>query len=276
MDVHHDHGAGHHGANGHRQSPASGATAVPIGTDVTATFSAAVQPSTISFVLKRGSTTITSKVSYDPATDRVELVPSSSLAYSTSYTATLSGAKDLYGNTMTSTSWSFTTGASPGTSPPAVTAETPAPNAILVATSSTVTATFNEAVTASSVNTTNFVLKTSGGSTVAATVSYNTTTHVATLTPSSALVASSTYTATISGVTDSGGHKMASAFTWSFTTAGAAVTTAPTVTAEPGIGRDWRGHRQPREGDVQCRSPTQHDHLHAQERVDYRRGNGDL
>ncbi len=102
------------------------------------------------------------------------LDPNSNLASSTTYTATLSGAQDLSGNTMTSTSWSFTTAASPGTSPPAVTAETPAPSAILVATNSTVTATFNEAVTSSTVNASNFVLKNSSGTTVAATVSYNT------------------------------------------------------------------------------------------------------
>jgi methionine-rich copper-binding protein CopC len=212
------------------RTPASGATGVAIGTDVSATFSTAVQASTISFVLKTGSTTIGSSVAYDPATHMVALNPTSSLSSSTTYTATLSGAKDLYGNTMASTSWSFTTAAAPG-SAPAVTAETPAPGAILVATGSSVKATFNEAVTASTVNVTNFVLKTSGGSTVAATVSYNSSGHVATLKPSSALAPSTTYTATISGVTDSHGRTMASPFSWSFTTAGTSVTTAPTITA---------------------------------------------
>jgi hypothetical protein len=38
------------------------------------------------------------------------LVPTGSLAYSTAYTVTLSGAQDLVGNTMTAVSWSFTTG----------------------------------------------------------------------------------------------------------------------------------------------------------------------
>ncbi len=213
------------------KSPAASATLVPIGSDVSATFSEPVQASTITFTLKNGVNTVGSTVNYDPATKSVELVPTSNLAASTTYTASLSGAQDLSGNVMTTLTWTFTTAASPGTTPPAVTAETPAPNALLVATNSTVTATFNEAVTSSTVNASNFVLKNSSGTTVAATVSYNTTSHVATLTPTTALAASSTYTATISGVTDSGGHTMASAFSWSFTTTGPADTTAPTVTS---------------------------------------------
>jgi hypothetical protein len=43
------------------------------------------------------------------ATRTATLTPNSNLANSTTYTVTVSGAKDLSGNTMTSTSWSFTT-----------------------------------------------------------------------------------------------------------------------------------------------------------------------
>ena len=71
------------------------------------------------------------------------------LSNSTTYTATVNGVKDMAGDPMTSPfSWSFTTGPVP-----AVTSETPASGATGVATNTTVTATFNEAVQASTVNT---------------------------------------------------------------------------------------------------------------------------
>ncbi len=69
-----------------------------------------------------------------------------------------------------------------------------------MATNSTVTATFNEAVQSSTITTTNFVLKSSSGTTVTATASYNSSTNTATLTPSALLANSTKYTATISGV----------------------------------------------------------------------------
>ena len=93
-------------------TPASGATGVPVNTTVTGTFSEAVQASTISFVLENSAgTTVPSSVSYNSSNSVVTLTPSAALAYSTTYTATLSRAKDSAGNTMTSISWSFTTAA---------------------------------------------------------------------------------------------------------------------------------------------------------------------
>ena len=119
--------------------------------------------------------------------------------------------------------WTFTTASGPV---PTVTSETPAPSASGVMTNSNVTATFNEAVQASSITATNFVLKDPKNNTVPATLAYNSSTNTATLTPSSLLANSTTYTATISGVTDAAGHAMANPFSWSFTTGPApAVTT---------------------------------------------------
>ena len=112
------------------QTPASGATGVPVPSNVTATLSEAVLPGTISFVLQTGLTTVPATVTYDVASRIVTLDPSSNLAAGTTYTATLSGAQDLWGNTMTSTSWSFTTAA--GTTAPTVTAQSPASGATYV------------------------------------------------------------------------------------------------------------------------------------------------
>ena len=105
-----------------------------------------------------------------------------------------------------------------GSISPTVTSENPAPNAAGVATNTAVTATFNESVLASTVNTTNFTLTDPSGNLVSASVSYADSTHTATLTPKVALGYGSSYTATISGVTDAAGHTMANPFSWSFTT----------------------------------------------------------
>jgi hypothetical protein len=99
-----------------------------------------------------------------------------------------------------------------------------------VATNTTVTATFNEAVQASTVNTTNYVLKDPNGKTVTATVSYNSTTYTATLNPSAALANATKYTCTVSGVLDTAGDPMNGPFSCSFTTA--TTSSAPTVIAE--------------------------------------------
>jgi hypothetical protein len=96
------------------QSPASGATKVPFNTAVTVTFSKAVQQSTISFTLKDASNaTVPASLSYNGTTRVATLQPSANLAQNATFTASLSGAKDNYGNVMTPVSWSFTTGGCP-------------------------------------------------------------------------------------------------------------------------------------------------------------------
>ncbi len=114
------------------------------------------------------------------------------------------------------------------TTPPTVTSTTPASGATGVATSARVSATFSEAMTATSVTTTTFQLRNAANTVVAATLSYNASTRVATLTPSQALASSASYTATITGgsagVKDSAGNAMAANRVWSFNTAAAPTT----------------------------------------------------
>nr|WP_210420245.1 Ig-like domain-containing protein [Aquisphaera giovannonii] len=226
------------------RTPGSGAVGVATPTAVTATFSEAMQAPSIStstFALKSSSgAAVAASVSYNATTRVATLTPASALAYSTTYTATLSGPKDSAGNALAATSWSFTTAAAApaDTTPPTVSARTPGSGATGVATSTAVTATFSEAMQAPSISTSTFALKSSSGAAVAASVSYNATTRVATLTPASALAYSTTYTATLSGPKDSAGNALA-ATSWSFTTAAAAPadTTPPTVSARtPGSG----------------------------------------
>ena len=95
--------------------PANAATGVAINVNITATFSEAMDPLTISttdFTLTRGLTAVAGTVTYVGLT--ATFTPSSTLAYNTAYTATVTtGARDLAGNALaTNFAWSFTTGVS--------------------------------------------------------------------------------------------------------------------------------------------------------------------
>jgi hypothetical protein len=101
------------------RTPASGATGVAVDTVVTATFSEAMNASTIttsSFTLRRGATPVSGSVSYNSGSYTATFDPAADLAYDTTYTASLSTAiTDAAGNPLASTySWSFTTGSEPG------------------------------------------------------------------------------------------------------------------------------------------------------------------
>jgi len=93
-------------------SPAKGVIWVSVSTAIRATFSEALDPATITtatFAVRAGSTYIKGTVSYSGTT--ATFTPSSSLAYRTTYTATIgTGVRDLAGNAMQSSyAWSFTT-----------------------------------------------------------------------------------------------------------------------------------------------------------------------
>jgi hypothetical protein len=112
------------------------------------------------------------------------------------------------------------------TTPPAITSVSPTPGSSGVQTGASATATFNEAMTAASIDSSSFLLRDPSNALVSAAVTYNSGTRTATLTPSSALAASTQYTAVVRGgtvdprVKDSAGNAMAADYTWSFTTAG--------------------------------------------------------
>jgi C1A family cysteine protease len=100
------------------QSPSSGATAVNPSTTVSVTFSETMSASSLttsSFTLTQGGSPVSGSVSYDAGTQTATFTPSGNLAYSTSYTATLTtGVQDSEGVALaSSSSWSFTTSAPP-------------------------------------------------------------------------------------------------------------------------------------------------------------------
>ena len=94
-------------------TPAAGATGVAVSAAPSATFSQAVVPNTVSFTVKdSGGTTVPGSVSFNAGNTVATFTPTSSLAASTGYTATVSGAQNASGTAMTSPfTWSFTTGA---------------------------------------------------------------------------------------------------------------------------------------------------------------------
>ena len=96
--------------------------AVSVGASVAVTFSEAMNAATINsstFVLRDpGNAVVPSSVSYDGTTNVATLTPTTALAPSTTYTATVSGGssgvKDSSGNALASDlAWSFTTGDAP-------------------------------------------------------------------------------------------------------------------------------------------------------------------
>jgi hypothetical protein len=223
-------------------SPLSGATGVTTGTAVTATFSEAMSATTINastFELRNASNSlVTATVTYSSATNTATLTPTASLANSTTYTASVkggsAGVKDVAGNPLaTDRVWSFTTIAG-DTTPPTVTSVFPTSGASGVSTGTAVTATFSEAMSATTINASTFELRNPLNTLVAATVTYSSATNTATLTPTASLANSTTYTASVksgsAGVKDVAGNPLATDRVWSFTTI-AGDTTPPTVSA---------------------------------------------
>ena len=94
-------------------SPSGGASGVAVSAAPTATFSQAVLPGTVSFTVQdSGGTAVAGAVSFNAGNTVATFTPAGSLGYSTTYTATVSGAQNTTGTPMGSAySWSFTTAA---------------------------------------------------------------------------------------------------------------------------------------------------------------------
>lgn len=202
-------------------APPNSANGACSNTIVTATFSEAMNPSTLNastFTLTGpNGATVSGQVTYATTSKTAIFTPATSLALDTVFTATITiGANDAFGNHLASNFvWSFTTGLTTcsGVGAPSVVSVTPANGACP---NTAVTATFSEAMNASTINASTFTL---GGPGAAGTVSYDVPNQTATFTPSAALALSTMYTATITtGAQDLLGNGLANNFTWNFTT----------------------------------------------------------
>src|SRR6185369_14101445 len=195
-------------------TPAASAVGIERKATVTASFSAAMSPTTINattFTVMKGTTAVPGTVTYSGTT--ATFTPTSPLDASSVYTATISsGAKSSSGVALgTDMVWSFTTVGLPvaGTSDPL-------DNATAVSLSKVVAITFSGPMDPSTITSSTFMLK-QGTTAVAGTVAYSGST--ATFTPTSALTANMVYTATVTtGAKNVAGDAIASNKVWSFTT----------------------------------------------------------
>jgi O-glycosyl hydrolase len=219
-------------------TPAAGSTGVAVTAPVTATFNQVMSATTFNastFTLTpAGGTAVTGNISYSAGSSTAVFAPASPLAYNTVYTATITtGVQNPAGTALAaSDTWSFTTATGPA---PTVTAVTPGNGSTGLVANTTITATFSEALNASTITASTFTLTPQGGAPVSATVSYNATTFTATLKPNAPLAANKTYTAAVTtGVVGATGNAMANVNSWSFTTAEGPVPTVTAVTPTTG------------------------------------------
>ncbi|TFB71019.1 heme peroxidase [Cryobacterium sp. Hz9] len=198
------------------RTPASGARSVSQTGNLTATFSEPVTGvSGTTLVLRLGTTAVPAVVSYNATTRVATLNPSATLIADRTYTATLSGIRDVAGNLMVASSWSFTTGPAP-----TITSRTPAAGATGVARNANVLATFSEDITGVSATTVQ-ITRVSTGAVVTSVAAYNATTNVLTINPSVTLSSNVQYRVTVTGgntsVRDLVGNPLVTS-TWTFTT----------------------------------------------------------
>lgn len=212
--------------------PEDGAIDVPFDTLISATFSEAMDPltiSTASFTLTDGTTPVAGSVTYTGLT--ATFTPATELAPETLYTATISTtAADLAGNTLAEAFvWTFTIEVAPDTEAPTVISTIPEDVATAVAVNSNLSATFSEAMDPTTISATSFTLSL-GIVPILGTVTYADDT--ATYNPTINLLPDSLYTATISTEsTDAAGNALAEDFVWTFTTGAAGEGTAPVVSS---------------------------------------------
>jgi hypothetical protein len=209
-------------------SPPNAAAGVCSNSLVTATFSEAMNVASINTTTFTVSPGVTGTITHDPSNTVFTFTPSSPLAISTVYTATLTtGVRDLFGNALaTNFVWSFTTAANGCNPPPTVLSVTPPNAATGICSNSVVTATFSEAMNVATINPATFTVATG----VTGTITHDASNTVFTFTPSSPLAIGTVYTATLTtGVRDLFGNALATNFVWSFTTAANGCNPPPTV-----------------------------------------------
>ncbi len=190
-------------------------------TIVTATFSEAMNPSSLDgstvTLTGPGAAPVAGQVTYDASSDTAVFTPTSSLTLSTLYTATITtGAQDMFGNSLASDFvWTFTTGANPCQPPAPPISVTPPNGSPGVCPNIVVAATFPQAMDPATINAATFTVAPG----VTGTITHDSSNTIFTFTPSGNLALSTLYTVTITtGAKDPFGNALASNFVWNFTT----------------------------------------------------------
>jgi len=203
--------------------PANGASAVPVSTPISFTFSVPLDPASVttsSFTVVAGPTPVAGTVSVSGAV--ATFTPSAPLAANTTYTANVSGNVKNQAGTMLGGNfyWVFQT-----KSFVSVVAISPAPYSYPVALNSIPTATFSNPVDPNTVNTSTFTLSGPLGL-IPGSVGYSGST--ATFTPTNPLSVNTVYRASINNnVKDLAGDSLAIGRTWTFQTFAPGTATTP-------------------------------------------------
>ena len=221
-------------------NPAAGpppTTGVATNQKITATFSQQMDSTTITgltFTLTGpGLTPVAGTVTYSTIGTTATFTPSSDLAASTLFTATITTeARDLAENSLAADfTWTFTTGLGPDGSAPTITLTTPASGASSVSTNASINATFSKAMDPATLSPVTFTLYDNTASTpIDGKITYDATNWMVTFTPtgpaSPPLTATDSFTATITtGAKDLEGNALAAGSKpnpWSFTTGSSA------------------------------------------------------
>ena len=199
-----------------------------------AVFSEAMNPETIdssTFTLTGpGTTPVNGQITYDMTSNSAVFTPASSLATSTTYTATLTtGVADLLGQHLANNFvWTFTTAATMCQPPLPPSSISPASASTGICSNAVVAVTFPQAMLPASVNPATFKLTGPGVTVDPGTITHDVPNKIFVFSPTVALALNTGYTATITtGAQDASGRALASDFVSTFTTSPTACATPP-------------------------------------------------
>lgn len=189
--------------------PFNNSTGVVHSSAISILFSENVKTSNLAFTVNDGNQNVAGSILFSGST--VTFKPSVALVANTTYTATVSGATDLSGNTNAAPySWIFT--AAPPV-PPTVLTVSPANNNLGSSINAVFVANFSQDMDGGSITPTTFTISPN----IAGTLSY--ANRQAKFSPSAPLMSNTAYTVTISNsVTNTVGVPLAANYSWMFTT----------------------------------------------------------
>ena len=225
-------------------SPANGLSGVPLNANVGVTFSAPIDPTTVSGTTIQlsggGMTSMPASISLTNNNQTVEIAPEAPLPPSTQMTLTISGVTDVAGNVIATHTTQFTTGTAAATAAPGVVTANPVPNATAVPLNAAISLQANAEIDGTSVTSSTFKVQDNTlNQYLSGTYSLSADGMTSYFLPAAQLTGGHQYTVYFDryGMTDVAGNQLTYYCTagsclgnYSFTTGFAASTSAPQVT----------------------------------------------